>query len=64
MNFQDKSLKCSDCGTSFIFSAEEQESYKSRGFENEPKRCPACRAAKKTTRDGDGDYGYRSRSWR
>ncbi|MQY56418.1 MAG: zinc-binding protein, partial [Dehalococcoidia bacterium] len=25
MSFQDKSIQCSDCGTAFTFSAEEQE---------------------------------------
>ena len=40
MNFQDKTLTCSDCSKSFTFSAEEQEQFQSRGYTNEPKRCP------------------------
>jgi len=47
MIFQDKSIQCSDCGTTFTFSAGEQEFFQSKGFINEPKRCPSCRRAKK-----------------
>ena len=60
MSFEDKSLQCSDCGATFTFSAEEQEFFQSKGFTNEPKRCPACRQSRKTERYGDGGYGYRS----
>jgi hypothetical protein len=63
MSFQDKSIQCSDCGATFVFSAEEQEFFQSRGFTNEPKRCPSCHAATKIKRYGDGDYSYKSRSW-
>jgi CxxC-x17-CxxC domain-containing protein len=48
MGFADKTLKCVDCGAEFTFTAEEQEFYASRGYTNEPKRCPACREAKRT----------------
>ena len=44
MSFQDKSLQCSDCGATFTFSAGEQEFFQSRGYTNEPKRCPSCRS--------------------
>ena len=49
----DKTLICVDCGNEFIFTEGEQEFYKEKGFENEPKRCPDCRRAKKhkTTED-------------
>ena len=60
MSFEDKSLQCSDCGATFTFTAEEQEFFQSKGFTNEPKRCPECRQARKTERYGDGGYGYRS----
>ncbi|CCJ33440.1 Zinc finger domain [Caloramator australicus RC3] len=43
----DKNLICKDCGKEFIFTQGEQEFYKEKGFENEPKRCPECRRAKK-----------------
>jgi hypothetical protein len=32
MTFQDKTLHCSDCGNSFIFSAEEQSFFESKGY--------------------------------
>ncbi len=61
MSFQDKSLQCSDCGTTFTFSANEQEFFASKGFTNEPKRCPACRQARKTERYGNtGNTSYGS----
>jgi CxxC-x17-CxxC domain-containing protein len=60
MGFQDKSIQCSDCGTTFTFSADEQELFQSRGYTNEPKRCPTCRQAKKAGRYGGGGSGYRS----
>jgi CxxC-x17-CxxC domain-containing protein len=60
MSFQDKSLQCSDCRTTFTFSAEEQEQFASRGYTNEPKRCPACRQARKSERYGSSSsYGPR-----
>ena len=55
MSFEDKQLQCSDCGATFTFSAEEQEFFESKGYTNEPKRCPECRAARKAERNG----GYR-----
>ena len=45
--FEDKTLVCQECHEEFVFTAGEQEFYASRGFENEPKRCPKCRAARK-----------------
>jgi len=60
MSFEEKSLQCSDCGTTFTFSAEEQEFFQSKGYTNEPKRCPACREARKADRYGSSG-GYRSR---
>lgn len=50
MGFEDKEIQCSDCGTTFIFSAEEQEVFASRGYTNDPKRCPECREVRKTAR--------------
>jgi CxxC-x17-CxxC domain-containing protein len=43
----DRTLVCKDCGKEFIFSEKEQEFYKEKKFENDPQRCPECRAAKK-----------------
>jgi len=52
MSFEDKTIQCSDCGATFTFSAEEQELFQSRGYTNEPKRCPSCRQARKVERGG------------
>jgi CxxC-x17-CxxC domain-containing protein len=60
--YTDKSLTCVDCGAQFTFSAEDQEYHASRGFTNEPKRCPSCRQARKAERgQGGGGYGSSSR---
>jgi len=56
MSFQDKSLQCADCGATFTFSVEEQEFFQSKGYTNEPKRCPSCRQARKSERYGNGNY--------
>ncbi len=53
MSFQAKTIPCCDCGTNFEFSATEQEFYQSKGFVNDPKRCPTCRATRKTERNGN-----------
>jgi len=58
MSFQDKSIKCSDCGATFTFSAEEQEFFQSKGYTNEPKRCPSCRQARKAERYGNSSSSY------
>jgi hypothetical protein len=55
MSFQDKSLKCTDCGTGFTFTSGEQEFYATKGYTNEPKRCPGCRKAKKLQSGGSAD---------
>lgn len=46
----DKTLKCSECGKEFTFTAGEQEFYASKGFQ-EPKKCPECRKAAKEARN-------------
>ena len=43
MEFQDKILKCIDCGGDFIFTAGEQLFFYDKQFKNEPKRCKACK---------------------
>ena len=56
----DKTLVCMDCGKDFVFTEGEQEFYQQKGFDNEPKRCPDCRKAKKQQRNQfrsrDRDY--------
>ena len=61
MSFEDKSLQCSDCGATFTFSAEEQEFFQTKGYTNEPKRCPNCREARRAQRHGNSGYGYQQR---
>ncbi|MEW6034724.1 MAG: zinc-ribbon domain containing protein [Chloroflexota bacterium] len=60
MSFTDKTLQCADCGSSFTFTSAEQELFASRGYTNEPKRCPECRAAKRQQRGGSMGSGYGS----
>ena len=43
MEFQDKVLKCIDCGTDFVFTAGEQLFFHDKQFKNEPKRCKNCK---------------------
>ena len=50
--FQDKTLKCKECGADFVFTAGEQEFYAEKGFQNEPQRCKACRDARKNAAKG------------
>ncbi len=50
MTLTDKTLVCRDCGQEFTFSAGEQEFFASRGLQNEPKRCPQCRSARRSAR--------------
>ncbi len=57
MSFQDKSIQCSDCGTTFTHSAQDQEFFQSKGYTNEPKRCSPCRQTRKTERYNNDNYG-------
>jgi CxxC-x17-CxxC domain-containing protein len=57
VSFEDKTLQCADCGQEFIFTAGEQEFFASKGYTNEPKRCPSCRQSRKADRYGSGGYG-------
>ncbi|MEZ4482170.1 MAG: zinc-ribbon domain containing protein [Dehalococcoidia bacterium] len=61
--FSDKSLVCADCGADFVFTAGEQEFHASKGFTQEPRRCPDCRRARKGGPAGGGaprEGGFRS----
>jgi CxxC-x17-CxxC domain-containing protein len=57
MSFADKTLTCRDCGMDFVFTAGEQEFYASKGFVNEPTRCPSCRQARKSQAGAGGGGG-------
>ncbi len=53
----DKTLTCVECGSDFTFTVGEQEFFASRGFTNEPSRCPQCRAARRSQQGGSGGFG-------
>ena len=40
---EDKKIICKDCGKEFIFTVGEQEFFKDKGYDHEPKRCIECR---------------------
>ena len=50
MGYSDKHLKCSGCGNDFVFTAGEQEFFAMKGFTNEPRHCPPCRAQRRSRR--------------
>ena len=60
MSYQDKSIRCADCGQEFAFTASEQQFFAEKGFTNEPKRCPTCRRSR---RDRGSTSQSVSRSW-
>lgn len=57
MDFKDKTLVCTDCQAEFVHSGADQQRYAERGFTNEPKRCPNCRAKRKAAGPGGGGGG-------
>ncbi len=57
MGLENKTLNCADCGANFTFSVEDQEFFQSKGYTNEPKRCPSSHQARKSERTGSGSYG-------
>ena len=61
MSFQNKSIECSNCGSIFTFTTEEQELFASRGYTNDPKQCLDCRQARKTERNGNSNYNSKPR---
>jgi len=60
MEFQDKILKCVDCGADFVFTAGEQLFYRDKNFKNEPKRCKNCKMKRNNQvaagQGGQGNY--------
>ena len=54
MALADKELTCVECGAPFIFTVGEQEFFASRGYTNDPKRCSACRSARKSQQRSGG----------
>ena len=59
MSYEDKTLTCQDCGQEFTFSADDQQYHADKGYTNEPKRCPSCRASRRGSGGGGGGYGSR-----
>lgn len=49
MELQDKTIKCADCGNDFVFSKDEQQFFKEKGFLHDPKRCKPCKAKRANT---------------
>src|SRR5262245_56083941 len=59
----DQQITCTECGDAFLFSAAEQSFYAEKGLASPPKRCKACRQARKAGRGpgsfaGHGAGGY------
>ena len=46
VEYEDRSIKCVDCGESFIWTGGEQVFFHDKGLKNEPKRCKPCKQAK------------------
>ena len=44
--FDDRNIKCVDCGENFVWTAGEQVFFHDKGLKNEPKRCKGCKQAK------------------
>jgi CxxC-x17-CxxC domain-containing protein len=60
VSYQDRTLTCADCGQPFVDPARDQQFRADRGFTNDPKRCPDCRAARRNDSGGyssGGGYG-------
>jgi len=43
----DRTLACKDCGSDFVFTADEQLFFSKKQFLNDPKCCKACSRARK-----------------
>jgi CxxC-x17-CxxC domain-containing protein len=60
MEFQDRSLRCVDCGADFVWTAGEQLFFADKQFKNEPKRCRSCKT-KRTSRPAGGQGSSRDK---
>jgi CxxC-x17-CxxC domain-containing protein len=58
MEFQDRTLRCADCGSDFVWTAGEQAFFADKRFTNEPKRCKACKAKRVQRRAVDPAAGH------
>jgi CxxC-x17-CxxC domain-containing protein len=55
MAFEDTTIVCVDCGAEFVFTAAEAQVFADKGFVNPPKRCKACRDARKSQQASSGN---------
>ena len=63
MAYEDKTLACAECGSSFVFTASEQEFHHQKGFANEPRRCVPCREKRKRRRESSSHLELDFRSF-
>ena len=57
MAYEDRTLTCVECSQGFTFSADDQAYHAEKGYENDPKRCPSCRQARRNQGSGGGFGG-------
>jgi CxxC-x17-CxxC domain-containing protein len=55
LTYTDRTLNCVQCGNDFTFTADDQQYHAERGYQD-PKRCPTCRAERRS-QQGGGSYG-------
>jgi CxxC-x17-CxxC domain-containing protein len=55
----EKTLTCTECGAAFAFTVGEQEFFASKGYTNDPKRCPTCRETRRPQQRGYNHQGPR-----
>jgi CxxC-x17-CxxC domain-containing protein len=56
MEFQDRILRCVDCGGEFVWTSGEQQFFADKNFKNEPKRCRSCKT-KRASRPAENGGG-------
>ncbi|OGN81543.1 MAG: zinc-binding protein [Chloroflexi bacterium GWC2_73_18] len=56
--YTDRNLVCRECGQEFVFSAGEQTFFASKGLQNDPQRCPTCRAVARRNRQAGAVREY------
>ncbi|OLE53880.1 MAG: hypothetical protein AUG51_11225 [Acidobacteria bacterium 13_1_20CM_3_53_8] len=52
----DREITCTECGTPFTFTEREQDFYREKNL-SEPRRCKACRDARRANFSGGGGGG-------
>ena len=57
MNYTDRTLNCVQCGNDFTFTADDQQFHAGRGYQD-PKRCPSCRAERRSSQGGGYGSSY------